>query len=74
MVDTGDLKSPDLNSRAGSSPALGTNIKTIRMMRMVFIIPSTIKKAASPVFLTTDIIHSIKEIEHNPLSRSGGAS
>jgi len=44
------------------------------MMRMVFIIPSTIKKAASPVFLTTDIIHSIKEIEHNPLSRSGGAS
>lgn len=24
MVDTGDLKSPDLNSRAGSSPALGT--------------------------------------------------
>ena len=24
LVDTGDLKSPDLNSRAGSSPAPGT--------------------------------------------------
>ena len=27
MVDTGDLKSPDLKSRAGSSPALGTRIE-----------------------------------------------
>jgi hypothetical protein len=30
MVDIGDLKSPGLNSRAGSSPALGTKIKTPR--------------------------------------------
>lgn len=26
MADTGDLKSPGLNSRAGSSPARGTNL------------------------------------------------
>ncbi len=34
MVDTGDLKSPDLNSRAGSSPALGTFFCTIFLYYM----------------------------------------
>jgi hypothetical protein len=29
MVYTGDLKSPDLNSRVGSSPTPGTNFGTI---------------------------------------------
>lgn len=35
MVDIGDLKSPDLNSRAGSSPAPGTNIACFELSNNV---------------------------------------
>src|SRR4051812_42106659 len=54
LVDTGDLKSPDLNGRAGSSPAPGTMNKGEPLMKTILALCACAMLSAAPTRASDD--------------------